>query len=671
MFSKILIANRGEIACRVIMTARRLGIETVAVHSNADSHSRHVSLATEAIQIGASPAAESYLVADRIIEAALKCRAQAIHPGYGFLSENPDFVESVESAGLVFIGPTAASVRAMGLKDAAKSLMEKSGVPVVPGYHGGNQDPVHLARMAEKIGFPVMIKARAGGGGKGMRLVQEREGLEDAIASAQREGSAGFGDHAVLLEKCIECPRHVEFQIVGDKLGYCVHLFERDCSMQRRHQKIIEEAPAPGMTADVRAAMGAAAIKAARAVNYVGVGTVEFIADSSAGLRKDRFWFMEMNTRLQVEHPVTEAVTGLDLVELQLRIAAGESLPFRQSDLAVNGHALEARVYAEDVAKGFLPVTGQLRHLEFPDGRQFERGPVRIDSGARPGDEISTHYDPMIAKIVVHGSDRPTALNMLATALSESKIAGLKTNLEFLARLVSHVDFRNGEVDTGLIGRNLDLLACIEPVPIRIVAVAALSALELISEPNRQDDPWTGLAGWRHWPTEKLNVALEYLGDRFEIVVSRIVEDRFCVSCESESVEISARSDDENSVTISVDGSTRTLGLVRTEQDIYVFDGGRTFVFSFPDLPDDIGAEDTSGSLVLAPIPGQLKLIYVKAGQDVSLGDMLLVLETMKMEHSINATLDGRIAAVFVAVGDQVEEGMPLVELEPKNGGFS
>src|SRR6056297_3221962 len=450
MFETILIANRGEIACRVIDTARRMGVRTVAVYSDADAGARHVAMADRAVRIGGPAPAESYLRGDAIIAAALETGAQAIHPGYGFLSENPDFVDAVKAAGLVFIGPSAKAIRAMGLKDAAKALMEQAGVPVVPGYHGDNQDPEHLSGAADAIGYPVLIKAVAGGGGKGMRLVTRPEEFNEALDSARSEARTSFGNSDVLIEKYIQKPRHIEVQVFGDG-ARAVHLFERDCSLQRRHQKVIEEAPAPGMTADMRAAMGAAAVRAAQAIGYKGAGTVEFIVDGSGGLRPDGFWFMEMNTRLQVEHPVTEAITGVDLVEWQLRVASGEGLPKGQEELQITGHAFEARLYAEDVPKGFLPATGRLAHLAFPDG-------ARADSGVRAGDEISPFYDPMIAKLITHGPSRAAALRKLSRALERCEVAGTVTNLAFLGALAGHEGFAKGEVDTGLIGRDLDAL---------------------------------------------------------------------------------------------------------------------------------------------------------------------------------------------------------------------
>ncbi|HHC29240.1 MAG TPA: ATP-grasp domain-containing protein, partial [Rhodobacterales bacterium] len=495
MISKILIANRGEIACRVIESARAQGVESVAVYSDADAGARHVALADEAVHIGGAAPADSYLRGDVIIEAALARGAQAIHPGYGFLSENPDFVEAVEAAGLVFIGPSADAIRAMGLKDAAKALMEKAGVPVVPGYHGADQDDAVLADAAAAIGYPVMIKAVAGGGGKGMRLVETPEAFASALSSARAEARTAFGNHAVLIEKFITSPRHIEVQIFGDG-ARAVHLFERDCSLQRRHQKVIEEAPAPGMTDEMRAAMGAAAVAAAEAISYRGAGTVEFIVDGSDGLRADRFWFMEMNTRLQVEHPVTEAVTGIDLVEWQLRVASGEGLPLAQEDIHLSGHAFEARLYAENVPAGFLPATGRLTHLRFDAN-------ARADTGVRAGDTISPHYDPMIAKIITHGSGRASALRRLAAALDRTEVGGLTTNLGFLSALCAHADFAAGRVDTGLIARDLDaLVAQPDPSPAE-VATAALYAAGLQSQPG---------PGFTLWVPMRRRIHMSYQG---------------------------------------------------------------------------------------------------------------------------------------------------------------
>ena len=476
MFDKILIANRGEIAVRIARTARALGVKVVAVYSDADAGAAHVAAADEALHIGGSAPAASYLKGARIIEAALETGAQAIHPGYGFLSENPDFVRAVEAAGLVFIGPSASAIDAMGLKDAAKALMETAGVPVVPGYHGANQDPEHLSGAADAIGYPVLIKAVAGGGGKGMRLVEAPGGFMDALASARGEAKTAFGNEAVLIEKFVSAPRHIEVQVFGDG-EKAVHLFERDCSLQRRHQKVIEEAPAPGMTEEMRHAMGQAAVRAAEAIGYKGAGTVEFIVDGSRGLRPDGFWFMEMNTRLQVEHPVTEAITGVDLVEWQLRVASGEALPKRQEELTITGHAFEARLYAEDVPKGFLPATGTLTHLEFAPG-------ARADSGVRRGDAISPFYDPMIAKLITQGATRDIALKRMGQALAGTQVAGTVTNLAFLGALCAHEGFGKGEVDTGLIGRDLESLVTEETVRPATVAEAAMAALGLLEAPG-------------------------------------------------------------------------------------------------------------------------------------------------------------------------------------------
>ena len=667
MFSRILVANRGEIACRVITTARRMGIETVAVHSDADAGARHVRLATEAVHIGPSPAGESYLAGERILDAALRSGAEAVHPGYGFLSENPDFVEAVEAAGLVFIGPPAASVRAMGLKDAAKDLMAGAGIPVIPGYHGANQDPEHLADEAERIGYPVIIKARAGGGGRGMRPVGDPADFADALSSARREAEAGFGESAVLVERFIQRPRHVEVQVFGDSRGNVVHLFERDCSLQRRHQKVIEEAPAPGMPEDVRSAMGATAVKAARAVGYVGAGTVEFIADGTQGLRADGFWFMEMNTRLQVEHPVTEAITGLDLVELQLRVAAGEALPFGQSDLGIRGHAIEARICAEDVRGGFLPATGRLGQVRFPEAVEFANGDVRIDSGVRSGDEISPHYDSMIAKLIVHGSSRRHALAGLRRALAGTVLTGPATNLEFLSALADHGGFGRGEFDTGLIEREFERLAEARVPSLQTVALAALSAAGLIAD-DRLRDPWQRFAGWRHWLLEPRRVCLEHGGRLIEADVSRLADGSFLFTGGAGEIELSVGAEDGNRVRVSADGRTTSADIIRDGQGIIVLGTEGTHLFQIPDVHADVAGANEAVDAVLSPLPGLIKLIKVGGGQTVSPGDVLAVVETMKMEHPVTAPRDGRVAAVHAAEGDQVEEGTLLVKLEPEDG---
>src|SRR5450830_13678 len=497
MFSKILIANRGEIACRVAETARKLGIKTVAVYSEADAQAKHVTACDEAVLIGPAPAKESYLLGDKIIAVALETGAQAIHPGYGFLSENAGFAEACARAGLVFIGPPASAIQAMGSKSAAKSLMDQAGVPLVPGYHGDDQDPDLLQNEADRIGYPALLKASAGGGGKGMRIVEKSEDFKAALASCKREASNSFGDDKVLVERYLTRPRHIEIQVFADSHGECVYLFERDCSVQRRHQKVLEEAPAPGMSAERRAAMGEAAVAAAKAVGYVGAGTVEFIANQDGS-----FYFMEMNTRLQVEHPVTEMITGLDLVEWQLRVAFGEHLPLRQEQLQLNGHAIEARVYAENPEKGFLPSIGTLRHMQSPSAVTFELGgtlvpaAVRIDSGVREGDAISPFYDPMIAKLIVWGADRREALARMAQALSDYQIVGLATNIAFLKRLVLGQAFSSADLDTGLIERNHDaLFPAAQAAPAGALALAAEALLK--AEQKQGDDPWSQTNGWR------------------------------------------------------------------------------------------------------------------------------------------------------------------------------
>ncbi|MCL7465366.1 acetyl/propionyl/methylcrotonyl-CoA carboxylase subunit alpha [Phaeovulum sp. NW3] len=635
MFRKILIANRGEIACRVIDTARRMGVATVAVYSDADAGARHVALADEAVPIGGPAPKDSYLRGDAIIAAARATGAQAIHPGYGFLSENPDFVDAVQAAGLVFIGPSGDAIRAMGLKDAAKALMAQAGVPVVPGYHGDNQDPEHLAGAADAIGYPVLIKAVAGGGGKGMRRVDHPRDFADALASAQGEARTAFGNPTVLIEKYVEKPRHIEVQVFGDGTR-ALHLFERDCSLQRRHQKVIEEAPAPGMTDAMRAAMGQAAVRAAEAIGYSGAGTVEFIVDASEGLRPDRFWFMEMNTRLQVEHPVTEAITGIDLVEWQLRVAAGEALPARQEDLEIRGHAFEARLYAEDVPAGFLPATGTLSHLRFPNG-------IRADTGVRAGDTISPWYDPMIAKVITHGPTRAVALASLARALEETEVAGSVTNLDFLGALARHPGFAAGDVDTGLIARDLDALVGAGGPPPAAVALGVLAAAGLHEGQG---------AGFTLWSALRREVPF----DR-PAAVRVHAPDRITVDLEGASHDCQLRPDGW-----WVDGIKTGARFALSGPDITVFLRG-AHRFTRPD-PLARQAEVAGGGLTLAPMPGLVKAVFVTAGQAVAAGDRLVILEAMKMEHTMTAARDGVVAEVLVEAGSQVEAGAALIRLE-------
>ncbi len=635
MFDRILIANRGEIACRIIDTCRRLGVGTVAVFSDADAGARHVAMADAAVPIGGPAPKDSYLRGAALIAAAKATGAQAIHPGYGFLSENPDFAGAVTEAGLVFIGPSAQSIRAMGLKDAAKALMERAGVPVVPGYHGENQDPEHLAGAAEAIGWPVLIKAVAGGGGKGMRRVDRAADFGAALASARNEAQAAFGNPAVLIEKYVDKPRHIEVQVFGDG-SRAVHLFERDCSLQRRHQKVIEEAPAPGMTPEMRAAMGQAAVRAAETVGYRGAGTVEFIVDGSDGLRPDRFWFMEMNTRLQVEHPVTEAITGIDLVEWQLRVAAGEPLPLAQDDIPLSGHAFEARLYAEDVPAGFLPATGRLAHLRFAPE-------CRAETGVRAGDAISPWYDPMIAKIVTHGPTRAIALARLRRALGATEVAGSVTNLDFLARLAAHPSFAAGDVDTGLIARDLAaLVAPADPAP-WVAALALLAAAGL--------DAGQG-SGFALWAPLRRAVAVEGVEGHVTLHAPGHA------TVETGGRVFDCRLDADG---WRVDGAKTGARIVHHDAGISLFGAGAHH-FGRHD-PLDRAVADATHGLTLAPMPGRVSAVLVAAGQAVAAGDRLAVLEAMKMEHSLTATRDGTVAEVLVAAGDQVEAGAPLIRL--------
>jgi 3-methylcrotonyl-CoA carboxylase alpha subunit len=650
MFRRILIANRGEIACRIAATARRMGVETVAVYSEADAGAAHVAACDAALPIGGPAPKDSYLRGDAIIAAALAAGAEAIHPGYGFLSENPDFVEAVEAAGLTFIGPSAAAIRAMGLKDAAKKLMAEAGVPVVPGYHGENQDPEHLAGAAEAIGYPVLIKAVAGGGGKGMRRVTRPADFAAALESAQGEARTAFGNPAVLIEKWIDTPRHIEVQVFGDGTE-AVHLFERDCSLQRRHQKVIEEAPAPGMPEAMRAAMGAAAVRAAKAIGYRGAGTIEFIVDASDGLREDRFWFMEMNTRLQVEHPVTEAITGIDLVEWQLRVAAGEPLPARQQDLAIAGHAFEARLYAEDVPAGFLPATGRLAHLAFPPG-------VRADTGVRGGDTISPWYDPMIAKVIVRGPTRAVALGALARALETTQVAGTVTNIAFLSRLARHPGFAAGQVDTGLIERDLAMLTAAPGDDHLDHAVGVTAALVAAAVPEGP------LAGFAAWAPLRRRIDLRAEGGGGAPAVSTVVEltGPDAARVEKDGMLFLA---ERGPAGWAVEGQA-ALPVVVEGGRIHVFPpDGRGAVSFLPDDPLDRAVAAGAGAdVTLSPMPGLVKAVFVAAGDAVAAGDRLCVLEAMKMEHTLSAGRDGVVAEVLTAPGAQVEAGAALIRLE-------
>jgi 3-methylcrotonyl-CoA carboxylase alpha subunit len=660
MFTRILIANRGEIACRVIRTAKRMGVRTVAVYSEADAGARHAAMADEAHLIGPAPVRESYLKAEAIIAAAKKSGAQAIHPGYGFLSENADFAEACAKAGLVFIGPPPAAIRAMGGKSAAKALMEKAGVPVVPGYHGDRQDIATFTAAAKKIGYPVLIKASAGGGGKGMRIVEREADLADQIAGAQREAKSAFGDDRLLIEKYLQKPRHIEIQVFADRHGNAVYLFERDCSLQRRHQKVIEEAPAPGMDEERRRAMGEAAVKAARAVGYEGAGTVEFIADSDGS-----FFFMEMNTRLQVEHPVTEMITGLDLVEWQLRVASGERLPLTQEQLRIKGHAFEARLYAEDPARDFLPATGRLHHLRFPE----ENAHVRVDTGVRGGDAISIHYDPMIAKLVVWDRDRKAALNRLAQALAACEIVGLTTNVAFLRRVALHPAFAAGEVDTGFIARHrAELVPEAPPLSDRVLGLAALGILLLRqrhaeAEARASADPyspWHRATGWR-LNDDAYHVLRLRDGGREFALTAHFRRDGFVLDLPGGTVSAHGTLDAEGRLSADLGGVSLRATIVPQGDDIVVLaDGDSRRLSQFNPMQAAEAAEGGGGKLT-APMPGKVVAVKTESGAKVKRGAPLLVLEAMKMEHTIAAPADGTVESIRYRAGDQVDEGAELV----------
>ncbi|MDB5418866.1 MAG: bccA [Phenylobacterium sp.] len=627
MFKSLLVANRGEIAVRVFATARRMGLSTVAVYSDADAEALHVRAADAAVRIGPAAARESYLVGEKIIAAARHTGADAVHPGYGFLSENADFAEAVTAAGLIWVGPPPAAIRAMGLKDAAKALMAKAGVPVTPGYLGEDQDEAALAREAGRIGFPVLIKAVAGGGGKGMRRVDKAAEFAAALTSARREAKAAFGDDRVLLETYVTRPRHIEVQVFADNHGAAVHLFERDCSLQRRHQKVIEEAPAPGMDAATREAVTSAAVKAALAVGYQGAGTVEFIADASEGLRADRIWFMEMNTRLQVEHPVTEMVTGLDLVEWQLRVAAGEPLPLAQDQIRLTGHAVEARLYAENTAGGrFLPSTGRLDHFRLPPS-------LRVDAGVEEGGEVTPFYDPMIAKLIAYAPTREAALSELAQACDEVEVWPVKTNAGFLMRCLEAPDFIGGEVDTGFIERNLAALT--DPAePTAAALSAAASGAILAGEDDfiePEPSPWRALTGFR------LNAA--------PASQVRLFRDGRTVLAEA------------------VDDLQPRSVLVTEADEIVVFEAGGAFAFAtHPPSADEAEGGGSDGQ-VRAPMPGKVTAVAVKAGDQVAKGQTILTLEAMKMEYALTAPFDGEVAELAAKVGDQVVDGALLAVL--------
>ena len=649
MIKSLLIANRGEIACRIIKTAKRMGIRTIAVYSQADADALHVRLADEAHFIGAAAAADSYLKSGRILSVAKEVGADAIHPGYGFLSENADFAELTADAGLIFVGPPASAIREMGLKDKAKEIMVEAGVPVVPGYHGRNQRAEFLKRKAYEIGYPVLIKAVAGGGGKGMRKVNKALEFDDALEAAKREAKAAFGNDVVLIEKFIESPRHIEVQVFADGHGNVVHLFERDCSLQRRHQKVIEEAPAPGMPEEVRAVMGKAACEAARAVDYQGAGTVEFIADGAGGLSADGFYFMEMNTRLQVEHPVTEMITGLDLVEWQLRIAGGEELPATQEDLLISGHAVEARIYAEDPSTGFLPSTGKLVAMDL--GETTKR--VRVDTGVEQGDVISPHYDPMIAKLIVHANSRSEALARLEARLNDAQIAGPVTNTAFLARLCADQDFVDENFDTSLIDTNLDSLIEMEPVEANTICAGVSGLIAGQSERIAAENPHNSNSPWQ-------------THDGFQPVGSRELDWQFIVDGEERSSRIRFESDgirlaDDQSAWVSASPTARVY---RDGKLHYVLDRGRQSIFEEKHhQASQEGSAAAADGLITVPMHGKIIAVTVQEGDQVEQGDMLFSVEAMKMEHAVLAPHDGIVENLAINAGEQVENGFPALNL--------
>ncbi len=662
MFDKILIANRGEIACRIIKTARRMGVKTVAVYSEADADARHVRLADEAVLIGPAAARESYLVIEKIIAAAQKTGAQAIHPGYGFLSENEAFCHACDEAGIVFIGPPVAAIRAMGSKSEAKKLMGAANVPLTPGYHGDDQDPAHLLAEADAIGYPVLIKAAAGGGGKGMRLVERHEDFDAALASCKREAASSFGSDHVLVEKYITRPRHIEIQVFGDTFGDCVYLFERDCSVQRRHQKVLEEAPAPGMTPQRRAEMGAAAVAAAKAVGYVGAGTVEFIATQDGA-----FFFMEMNTRLQVEHPVTEMITGLDLVEWQLRVASGERLPLTQEQLQIKGHALEARVYAEDPAKGFLPSTGKLLHLAPPE----ENLHVRVDAGVEEGDSISPYYDPMIAKLIVWDADRDRALARMLQALADYRVVGVANNIDFLSRLVACPAFARADLDTGLIEREHGyLFPEDQAAPHEAFRIAALAQLlweaHLATHAAGPDakSPWNFRDGWRLNAGDARSLIFRQ-GETQTVVTVAYRGSGYGLAIDGHEVSARGEIDARGQMRVEFDGVRMDAAVIAAGGLRHVFLHGRTWRLSAIDPLYFAGEGGGVQGGLLAPMPGKVIALLAEAGKRVDKGAPLMILEAMKMEHTITAPSAGLLKAFRFAVGDQVTDGVELVEFEP------
>ncbi len=668
MFKKILIANRGEIACRVAATARRMAVRTVAVYSDADAHANHVRACDESVHIGGSAPKDSYLRWEKILEAAKATGAEAVHPGYGFLSENEAFARACADAGIVFIGPPAEAILAMGLKAESKRLMEQAGVPLVPGYHGADQDPGLLQREADRIGYPALIKASAGGGGKGMRIVEKSEDFAAALASCQREAISSFGSDAVLIEKYVQRPRHIEIQVFCDTQGNGVYLFERDCSVQRRHQKVLEEAPAPGMTDAMRKQMGEAAVNAARAVNYVGAGTVEFIVEQTGGYDAPeamKFYFMEMNTRLQVEHPVTEAITGLDLVEWQLRVAAGEPLPARQQDLQIHGHAIEARICAENPDNGFLPATGRLLVYRKPQCTAFQRSRVRIDDGVREGGEISPFYDSMIAKLIVHGATRAEALARLDLALAQMHIVGLATNVQFLRRVLATDSFANAKLDTALIERERAVLFDQEPLGLPLAAAAAI-ARTLADEAPADDaviDPFARRDGWRALGEYRRRFDFEFRGGEHAAQLSYRHDGTLWLEVGDAAGPLELGRLPDGQFEIGFAGQRRNVDVYDGLGAAHVFAAEGATRIAPIDRLAHAGDSHAEGGRLTAPMPGKVVSFAVKAGEKVSKGQPLAVMEAMKMEHTIAAPADGTVEELLYAPGDQVTEGAELLRL--------
>ena len=666
MFKKILIANRGEIACRVAATARRMGIHTVAVYSDADAHAQHVQACDEAVHVGASAPKDSYLRWERILQAAKDTGAQAVHPGYGFLSENEDFAKACAAAGLVFIGPPASAILAMGLKAESKRLMETAGVPLVPGYHGADQDEALLQREADRIGYPALIKASAGGGGKGMRVVEKSEDFAAALVSCKREAINSFGSDAVLIEKYVQRPRHIEIQVFGDTQGNCVYLFERDCSVQRRHQKVLEEAPAPGMTEALRAQMGAAAVAAAKAVNYVGAGTVEFIVEQTAYDQPEsmKFFFMEMNTRLQVEHPVTEAITGLDLVEWQLRVASGEPLPLQQSEIRMTGHAIEARICAENPDNNFLPATGTLQVYRKPQASSFERSSIRVDDGVREGDTISPFYDSMVAKLIVHGDTREQALARLDTALAQTHIVGLNTNVQFLRHVVRSESFATAKLDTALIERESAVLFKQDPVGMQAAAAAVIADALQAEAAAQGHDPFSRRDGWQSHGITQRRFELAYDGQSHS---AQLRYERGGVLSlqvgEAAAAPLQLTPHPDGGLWVQFDGA-RVHSQVYAQGELrHVFTPHGATRISLLNPLAHAGEAAQEGGRLTAPMPGKVVSFAVKAGDTVKAGQALAVMEAMKMEHTIAAPQDGTVAELLYAPGDQVAEGAELLKL--------